>query len=425
MAQRPHALVGETVVVALLFFGRHPDAAQPVVVVTRRHAHPVAGVDHLAVGVATAVRHPGAGTGAHHRLDRRHQAAGRPLDDHAVGGALVDVGLAVRHHDHLIADQLRAQQRAQPVGRPFGVGPLRSPVLVFEVAQAGPQVGGEGRQFGCRQQRAQQAFAAHDRPRTVDPPAPAELRHDDRDQRDHETQPGDQADQVAARFLAAPLDEAHVVQQHEMADQFVHRRQLQRRCGVRFGQQQRLRCALLACRRRRAVTHHAMDAHVHRTAGQRQARVDLLGQPQRLGTTQAVGKPAGALQQAAVGVAQSEGEETFVLRGAIENRHQPVLAIAEHRIGDRIGQRVGDQNPAAVEIPTEPSQRHLIQQGNRHIGRRDQRDHQGQQETQLQARGLQSRPGPALPGQPPALDECRWIRHCLCANVYSIRRLTG
>ena len=35
----------------------------------------------LAVGAAAAVRDPGARAGAHHRLDRRHQAAGGPLDD--------------------------------------------------------------------------------------------------------------------------------------------------------------------------------------------------------------------------------------------------------------------------------------------------------------------------------------------------------
>ena len=79
VAQRPHALVGEAVVVALLLLGAEPDAAQQVLVVPGRHADAVVRVDHLAVGAAAAVRDPGARAGAHHRLDRGHQAARRPL----------------------------------------------------------------------------------------------------------------------------------------------------------------------------------------------------------------------------------------------------------------------------------------------------------------------------------------------------------
>ena len=147
MAQRPHALVGEAVVVALLLFGGQPDAAQPVVVLPRRHAHAVCAVHHLAVGAAAAVGHPGAGAGAHHRFHRRHQAAGRALDHHAIGRSLVDVGLAVGDHDDLVATQLGAQQRAQPLGGPLRIRALRSAVLVFQIAHAGTKVGGKGRQF--------------------------------------------------------------------------------------------------------------------------------------------------------------------------------------------------------------------------------------------------------------------------------------
>jgi hypothetical protein len=67
--------------------------------------------------------------------------------------ALVDVGLAVGDHDDLVAAELGAQQRAQPLGGPFGVGAQRAAVLVFQVAQPGTQVGGKGRQFGRARSR--------------------------------------------------------------------------------------------------------------------------------------------------------------------------------------------------------------------------------------------------------------------------------
>ena len=147
MAERPHALVGEAVVVALLLFRGQPDAAQPVVIVPRRHAHPVGAVHDVPVGTAAAVCHPGARAGPHDRLHGRDQAAGRALDDHP-WPSLVDVGLAVGDHDDLVAAQLGAQQRTQPLGRPLGFGPCRSAVLVLQIAHAGTKVCREGCQFG-------------------------------------------------------------------------------------------------------------------------------------------------------------------------------------------------------------------------------------------------------------------------------------
>ena len=80
-----------------------------------------------------------------------------------VGLALVDVGLAVGDDDHLVAAQLRAQQRAQAVRVPLGLRPERAAVFVLEVAQPRAQLGGERRELGRRrQQRPQQALAAQD-----------------------------------------------------------------------------------------------------------------------------------------------------------------------------------------------------------------------------------------------------------------------
>jgi hypothetical protein len=61
----------------------------------------------------------------------------------------VDVRLPVGHHDDLVAAELRAQQRAQAIGRPLGLGALGTPVFVLEVAQPGAQVSGKRCQFGA------------------------------------------------------------------------------------------------------------------------------------------------------------------------------------------------------------------------------------------------------------------------------------
>ena len=60
VAQRPQALVGEAVVVALLLLLRQPHPADPVGGMLGRHHHVVVLVDRVAVGVARAVRDPGA-----------------------------------------------------------------------------------------------------------------------------------------------------------------------------------------------------------------------------------------------------------------------------------------------------------------------------------------------------------------------------
>ena len=69
-------------------------------------------VDRVAVGGARAVRDPGAGAGAHHRLERGHQAARRRGSRSVVVLAVVDVGLAVGD-DHLVALQILGDHGAQ------------------------------------------------------------------------------------------------------------------------------------------------------------------------------------------------------------------------------------------------------------------------------------------------------------------------
>ena len=118
VAQRPEALVGKAVVVAGLLLRRQPDAAELVGGLLRRHGDAVVPVHHLAVGRAAAVGDPGAGAGAHDRLQRRDQAAGRALHLDALAAPLVDVGLAVGDHDDVLAAQFAVQDGAQRLRRP-------------------------------------------------------------------------------------------------------------------------------------------------------------------------------------------------------------------------------------------------------------------------------------------------------------------
>jgi hypothetical protein len=75
------------------------------------------------------MRHPHPAAGAHDRLKRRDEAARRSLQDDAAVDEVVDVGLAIRDHDHLRSGQLLVEKLMERVGRPLhmnavGVFPL-------------------------------------------------------------------------------------------------------------------------------------------------------------------------------------------------------------------------------------------------------------------------------------------------------------
>src|SRR5204862_4148156 len=84
VTERPEALVGEAVIVALLLLFREPHAPDAIRGFLGRHHPVVLLVDRVAIGRAPAVRDPGPGAGAHDRLERGHQAARRALELHPV-----------------------------------------------------------------------------------------------------------------------------------------------------------------------------------------------------------------------------------------------------------------------------------------------------------------------------------------------------
>ena len=168
---------------------REPDAAQPVVVVAGRHR---------ARGRA---RRPPRGRRcrcrARSRCRSRRASPARPRSPGRWPGAarrrrrraaLVDVGLAVGDHDDLVAAQLRAQQRAQPLGVPVGLGPCERRYSSSRSRRRCAQVGGERRELGRRRSRSGRSRPS---PRSSarapeHPAAPAQLGDDHRDQRDHQ-----------------------------------------------------------------------------------------------------------------------------------------------------------------------------------------------------------------------------------------------
>ena len=135
VAERPQSAVGQAVVIALLLLLGQPDPAQGVSGVLGRDPDPVVGIDRQAVGVARAVRHPGAAAGEHHRVEcRRHPAGGaHALDD--VADVAVDVGLAVGDDDEPLASQSGVDEFVQRISVPHA----SSSRMVFAARRTAPE----------------------------------------------------------------------------------------------------------------------------------------------------------------------------------------------------------------------------------------------------------------------------------------------
>ena len=108
-------------------------------------------IHRLAVGAAAAMRDPGAAAGAHHRLQRRDQAAGGRLQiDPAVVASVVDIGLAVGDDDDFGARQGARQQVVQRLGRPFDLRRLGGRPADLQILAA---AAGSGDPAGCGRAR--------------------------------------------------------------------------------------------------------------------------------------------------------------------------------------------------------------------------------------------------------------------------------
>jgi hypothetical protein len=138
VTERPQTLVREPVVVAVFLLGGEPDATQRVFGLIGRHAQTIAAVHGRPVGVARAVRDPGAVARPQHRLERGDQAAGRHQGFDAAAATHVHIRLAVRD------DKQPAVLDSAP---DMGSQPFAGPPRLGRLAQAGFLLGGGARGF--------------------------------------------------------------------------------------------------------------------------------------------------------------------------------------------------------------------------------------------------------------------------------------
>ena len=347
VTQRPQSLVCEAIVVAGFLVLAQPDAAELIRRLLRRHAHAVVGIHDVPVGGPTTVGEPRAGTGAHDRLQGRDQAARRSPDDDRIVPADVDVRLPVRHHDHLVAAEIVAHDRAQRLGRPRQLLRVSRSVVGFEVANEGAQVSRDGPKLGRVGpiRRAEQAFASQQRPQALHPAAPAQLRDDDRDQRDRRAEADKEEEHVLSRFLAAARHEAHVVHEHQAPD-------------------------------RRSVGFERPDRDQDRTVGAGQQVPRRAAEPAE-GAAADLGRQRRGRDRLARGRrAEPDREEAFVLRDAGEELHHPGPVSGTQQILHGFLNGVRDEAGANVEIPDEPPQGQLVHERHHRVRERGERDQQ-------------------------------------------------
>ena len=132
------------------------------------------------------MRDPRARARAHHRLERGHESARWVLDANPSAARDVDVRLAVRDDDDVVAVELAAQRGAQRLLVPDALAAVERAVLALEVADQFAEVARDRPQLGGRRRpgRPQDAFAAQQRAQPLHPAAPRKLRDDDGNQRD-------------------------------------------------------------------------------------------------------------------------------------------------------------------------------------------------------------------------------------------------
>jgi hypothetical protein len=134
----------------------------------------------------------------------------------------VEVWLAIGDDEHLVALEILAQDPAQRGRAPGGLAFVPAPALGLQVAHQRLEVAGDGPQ-GSRRLRpggagCTQRFAGNQRLDARHPPAPAQLRDHHSDERDDCRDRSEQVEHILLRILAAPLDEAHVVQDHQTSE---------------------------------------------------------------------------------------------------------------------------------------------------------------------------------------------------------------
>jgi hypothetical protein len=312
----------------------------------------IVAVDGFAVGRSASVRDPRSRAGAHHRLERGDEAAGGPLDVDAVGTANVDVRLAVGDDDDVVAVQFPLEHVAQRLLRPDHLIAVAGPVMRLEIAHQLANVARDRRQLGHDEaaRRPQQPFAPDQRAQPRDPPAPRQLRDDDRDQRDDRRQRDEEHDHVALGFLAAALRERHVVDQREQ--------------------------------RPRSGVFDRPDGDVQQPARRAQQRTRGINEIAQRSAVEFVGKIAGGERSLAVGRAHPHRVQALVAGQPTEELLEPQPVAGQQQFRHRLLHGVGNQVGTHVQVAREPAQDLGVDQRHRRVSGDRQRDQQRHEETQ-------------------------------------------
>ena len=153
VAERPQALVGETVIVAGLLLVAQPHAPQGVRRIRRGQPDPLA---DLTVGVAAAVGDPHAAARLHDRAERGHEAARRLLLPHEAAVAHVAHRLAVGHDEDGTAAEAHLDELLETLLRPYALAGQPQPRLLLGGAAGARERPRQARHLGG--ERAEEAL---------------------------------------------------------------------------------------------------------------------------------------------------------------------------------------------------------------------------------------------------------------------------
>src|SRR5262249_24155302 len=124
VAERPDALIRETIIEAALLFASQPNAAQGVLRMIGRYPDVIEGIHSSAIGVAGAWRDPHAVAGAQNRLQAGDQTACRHFVFDTVGTVSMLVRFAIGDSKKPRAAKPVFDEDPEPFGGPGGVGGL-------------------------------------------------------------------------------------------------------------------------------------------------------------------------------------------------------------------------------------------------------------------------------------------------------------
>jgi hypothetical protein len=95
VTERPQALIGEAIIIALFLLRAQPDPAEGEARIIRRDKHVIVPIHGLAIGVTASMRYPGPAASTHDGIESHREAARRLGTLNSSIHLVVNVRLAV------------------------------------------------------------------------------------------------------------------------------------------------------------------------------------------------------------------------------------------------------------------------------------------------------------------------------------------